>query len=198
MDRDQPLTRELLDGLEARWKARGVPLLERLAPGLTDEEIDATMAPLGLRLPAEAREWWRWHDGVPATAINYTYERHLGPRLQYLPLAEAVERYRRRRAEVAEDPSVDDPTYWWHPLWFPVVRSDSGEDLAVDCGVGEGEPSPVRLVDWWREDFMNPLACSLGAAIAEWVDAFDTDRWRWVAEGEGRWERQVVDGFPLS
>ena len=198
MDRVQAITREQLEELEARWRARAIPLIERLAPGLSDDEIDATIAPLGLQLPREAREWWRWHDGVPAASIQFTWQRHIGPRIQYLPLAEAVEHYKSRRAKAVDDPVNDDPTYWWDPTWFPVVNTDSGEHVAVECEVVEVASSPVRLVDWWREDFMEPVAPSLGAVVAEWLDAFDSGRWRWIADGEGRWEREVVEGFLLS
>jgi hypothetical protein len=31
-------------------------------PRLADEEMDVLTAPLGLRLPCEARVWWGWHE----------------------------------------------------------------------------------------------------------------------------------------
>jgi hypothetical protein len=49
------LTGDLLDQLAAPWRDQHAPITALLRPGLTDEEIDATTAPAGIRLPEEAR-----------------------------------------------------------------------------------------------------------------------------------------------
>ncbi len=58
------LTQALLDQLEERWRTHDAPIARRLAPGLSDEEIDALAEPLELGVPSEARTWWRWHNGA--------------------------------------------------------------------------------------------------------------------------------------
>ena len=69
MTDDPPeLSIELLEELERQWRVQGAPLVAGLAPGLTDTEIDALTEPIGLRLPAEPRLWWRWHDGAAPNA----------------------------------------------------------------------------------------------------------------------------------
>lgn len=197
MNNPSMLTRDLLEGLGARWEARNLPVLNALTRGLTDAEIDAIIAPLGLRLPDEARERWRWRDGV--VDVREPGDRYIGPGVRYLPLSAAVDRYLNQRALAEKVASEeDDPTHWWQPNWFPIVSLDTGGEVAVDCAAPVHDPSPVRVVDWWREDFMEPVAPSLGAVVEEWIDAFDSGRWRWVAEGARRWERKVVEGYFLS
>jgi hypothetical protein len=91
----QAVTNELLDAgllaqLEDCWRACGAPVADALRPGLTDDEMDALTAPLGIRLPAEARRWWGWHDGANAKP---GYEAPLlGPQRPLYPLARAVQK----------------------------------------------------------------------------------------------------------
>ena len=189
-----PLTFELLEELGARWRARGVPLVDRLRAGLEDEQIDEVLEPLGIaRLPDEARLWWRWHDGVPAEAVNAGLERSMGaPGFEYLPLAEAAALYEKQSALAvaaaagAGPPPLDEPGHWWRSSWFPITVSATGTVVAVDCAAGPGAPAPVHAVDWWHEDFRRPAAASLGEVVRTWIEAFDSDRWRWLAE-DSRW-----------
>ena len=58
------LTSATLAELEEAVGRHDPELVARLAPGLTDAEMDDVMRPLGLTLPEEDRVWWRWHDGL--------------------------------------------------------------------------------------------------------------------------------------
>lgn len=88
------LDSELLARLEAAWTAQSAPIVDHLAPGLTDDEMSEIVSPLRLRLPLEARAWWGWHDGVPWRGDGEaTPERGLGPGLEYMPLRDAVKDY---------------------------------------------------------------------------------------------------------
>jgi len=107
--------------------------------------MDAITAPLGLRLPDEARVWWGWSNGAP---------RHPSG-LPYLPLEEAVDLYRSVR-RMADDVAGGAPAgaahasadFWWERAWFPITRSGHGSTVACDCGVARGEPTPIRVIDW--------------------------------------------------
>ena len=70
------LTADLLETLERGWARQSAPVMEHLRPGLSPERIDDLTAPVGLRLPVEARIWWGWHDGVDV---------RLGPRTELGP-----------------------------------------------------------------------------------------------------------------
>jgi hypothetical protein len=113
------LDRYLLGDLEARWRAQSAPIVERLTSGLTSEDIDAITAPLGVRLPAEARQWWQWHNGVPSAYGDRRVLRTIGgPYYEYIPLEEAATEYRQLReiaAAVASAPRHADD--FWHPSW---------------------------------------------------------------------------------
>ena len=90
--------------------------MERLEPGLAGEEMDALTAPLGLRLPTEARLWWGWHDGVAASQVRYEHEREAAPGWPYFPLEESIARCRQWREisrEWAEGAPGAEPPPWW-------------------------------------------------------------------------------------
>jgi len=194
------LTEDLLSRLEGRWRSQDAPLLASLQAGLDDDQIAEAVRPLGLRLPVEARIWWRWHDGVPVEAIRFTTERTVGPRLDYLPLAEAVRTYRTMvelARKAVEAPAglpahMAEATYWWHPTWFPIAPTGAGGVLACDCSVEEGEPTPIHFVDWGKnESFFEPAAASFGEMVGWWIEAFDIGAWNYDPKYERwhyRWE----------
>jgi hypothetical protein len=62
------LDESLLDGLVAALRAQGAPIVDHLNAGIADAELDVLTAPLGIKLPAEARAWWRYANGVPRSA----------------------------------------------------------------------------------------------------------------------------------
>jgi hypothetical protein len=183
---------QLLDALEARWRAHGLPLLDRLRPGLTDDEMDTLTAPLGLRLPLEARRWWGWHDGVSSADVYNAREREVGVGMQFLPLGEAVELYRSLRTVILEDHLAGafepDPEGWWARAWFPVTERSG--PIVCDCSVPEGEVTPIRILDWGAliKQVKIPRARSLGEVVGWWIEAFDVGAWgytkQWVYEPE--------------
>jgi cell wall assembly regulator SMI1 len=183
----------MLDDLEQQWQIQGAPVLEHLRPGLAGPETDAIVAPLGLRLPVEARTWWSWHDGAN-TKGGPAVLRTIGAGFEYLPLAEAAEQYRLCReasvqaAETARQAGpASEPEYWWAPHWFPVTLTGYGGVVACDCSVDSGGPTPIRMV-WWagRESFAEPVAQSFGQMVSWWIDALKTGVWRYE-EGPKQW-----------
>jgi len=68
------LDADILARLEVDLRAKSIPLIETMAPGLTDAQIDEIIGPADLRLPDEARAWWRWHDGPgPSTPVDASW-----------------------------------------------------------------------------------------------------------------------------
>jgi hypothetical protein len=97
------LSFDLLEALKARWRTAGWPGVERLNPGLTDEEIDAATQPLGLRLPTEVRIWWRWHNGISIPPGQPVQPGEIGAGGRwYRPLAAAIEHYTMMRGVAAK------------------------------------------------------------------------------------------------
>jgi len=184
----QLLDEALLEELGARWRDQRAPIAERLQPGLSDGEMDALTAPVGLHLPAEARIWWGWHDGVPADPSGLMVYRQIGGAgLPYLPLADAVTEYRRRRALAAEstreapaDSERARVDFWWDPTWLPVTYSGHGSAVAIGCEVPPGTPSPVRVVDWEdMSDSRSIVTPSLRTVVTWWIEALDSGSFRY-------------------
>lgn len=175
------LTPGLLRELEDCWRDQDLPLVQRLQPGLSHEQIDALTAPLGLRLPTEALLWWTWRDG--AVAEDLAIERELGPGFEFLPLAQAVEQcvfQRKLAAEFGESPA--DAEFWWHTSWFPITHR--GGAVACDCSVAKGAPTPIFSPfshDLDVDGRTHPAALSFGQMVRWWIEAFEEGIWRYDA-----------------
>ena len=178
----------MLAQLEAAWAAQGAPIVDHLAPGLTDGEMSEIMSALGLRLPVEARAWWGWHDGVLWRAGGAaTPERALGPGLEYMPLRDAVEDYlldRKVFSEVEGDPEPFRPA-----AYFPISRGSG--PIRCDCSVPVGAPSPIynaHTHDSHPENMQRPVARSFGEMVSWWIEALADGAWRWDAPSDS-WHR---------
>jgi hypothetical protein len=175
------LNPEMLQAYEERLRTIGVPIND-WTPGLTDEQMRETLAPLGLRLPAEGRTWWGWHDGSPGYGDSKLIA---PPGERFLTLAEAVETYREYRKIVEElvepdIPELANPDDRWSPSWLPIRGPQL--PVVIDCSVGEG-PTPLRRIDLQDvEDSPRPRAQSLGQMVTWWIAALDSGAWRWDAE----------------
>jgi cell wall assembly regulator SMI1 len=185
--------RGLLERLEAHWRRMGAPIVRFLQPELTQDEMDRLTAPLGLRLPAEARVWYAWHDGVrypkpherlggntSVGAISYN------PR----PLATAVEtcesmRLMDQQAAVRE-PEVYKPGDTWQHSWFPICDTVGGDQLVISCDVPDGAVTAVR--PWNTESFGDRTAAdSLTEVVEAWVHLLDEGLMHWDGE---RWRHE--------
>jgi cell wall assembly regulator SMI1 len=191
----------LLGALEDRWRSHRIPLIERLQPGVSAEEIDEVTSRIGVRLPVEARQWWQRHNGVAARDIRYSRERiFAGPGFEYLPLAEAVERYRSLRrlaVEAAHDQVSNGLTEaeWWNPAWFPITVAANGRVIACDCSVSEGLPTPIRSIKWGQdESWQEPRAASFGQVVCWWLEAFDAGAYGYdAANGAWTYRYELLD-----
>jgi cell wall assembly regulator SMI1 len=175
------LDADLLARLEEAWALQGASVVDQLAPGLTDEEMDEVTLPLGLRLPIEARVWWGTHDGVPKRPDgSLGPERAIGPGLQYLPLREAAEAYiedRRIFGALEGDPEPFRPA-----TLLPITRSTG--PILCDCSLPEGAPSPIYYTHTFGSpdtDLKHPVARSFGEMVCWWVDALTDGSWWWDA-----------------
>jgi cell wall assembly regulator SMI1 len=181
------LTEDLLEQLAERWRTLRAPIATSLRPGLADNEIDALVAPLELRLPHEARVWWGWHDGTETGLISHGIGNHIVP----LQLAQAVARYR-ELLQVAAEVTADDETFapgdYWRHEWFPFAAPRRA-DLACDCAVPEGAPTPIRHVEFeLPAQSQEPVAPSLGAVVSLWIEAIDSGAWTFDHNRPPGWE----------
>jgi cell wall assembly regulator SMI1 len=177
VDRPRLLTADLLVRLEQRLIDVGAPIAQLWRPGLNDYQIDALTAEIGLSLPAEARIWWRWHDGVdqlpgPMPSIGGGWDP--------ISLQDAIEDVvrQRKKAALRAQALPDDPTGDWSDSWITLCDSPSPARLACDCAVAPGSPSPVLYIDpEFNYDPYRPKAPSLGELIHAWLEALDDGTW---------------------
>ena len=189
------LTGELLEQLAGRWRAQRAPILEHLQPGLSGDAIDELTATLGLVVPAEARVWWGWHDGV-GFPLPPGHAELVGTGFAYLSLARALERTEQERelaTGVAEQLGIERERVW--PSHLLALSADAhGGVAAISCAHPERADAPVYYSDCEDPDFEGvqaPRTRTLGEFVTWWIEAIDSGaadydatagRWRYVHE----------------
>ena len=181
-----PLTPSLLEEFERCLREQGARVVELWQDGVDDGQIAAAEEAIGERLPDEARMWWRWHDGVPASAVTYARHREFGPLHQFLPLDEAVARTLRiRDSRALRQPGAPVWPHGW------LEWTDVNAPMVIDCVVPEGAPAPVHDADFGSyelEDVYTPVAASMGDMVRAWIDAIASGGWWWDRDLD-RWMR---------
>jgi cell wall assembly regulator SMI1 len=180
------LTERMLDELKARWREQEAPILQALRPGLDPSEMQAATEPLGIRLPAEVRVWWGWHDGAKPSLTSHA----IGLDWLYLTLEDALARCGEERAGAAD--AVEEgvsPPQTWQPGWLPLATRGDGAVMVCDCSVPEAASTPVHRVHWEKfgEGSLVPVAPSLGTVVLWWIGALDRGAWVYDRKRR-RWE----------
>lgn len=194
---NRALLEQKLTRLEAAWVRQGAPIVDFLAPGLSEDELDQWERETGMRLPPELRVWWAWHDGAadqPPAGVPYS--RTIGPGCwEFLSLENATAA-RSWRLGMNWRTYPQDPDDWqgdWADPWLPVVTMDD-QCLFVDCAtVTPGGHVPV--MDWRSDDVFTACAVSVSQLIDFWVFALEEDLSRWSPE-LGNWHQRTED-LPL-
>ncbi|MGH2840073.1 MAG: hypothetical protein ACRDKY_04520 [Solirubrobacteraceae bacterium] len=173
------LNEHLLQRLEARLRAAGSLIVDAWAPGMTDGQIDDLLAPLGIELPEEAREWWRWHDGVLIDDNPRATE--ISPRRTHLPLRYVAEDYQSLGGAMRQlygldgllNPVGDRPTVYFH------------------CDVPRDSPVPIYTQN---DDVSEPCLVlpSIGELVLAWIDLIDRAVWTTNPDGSWAWDHRRV------
>jgi hypothetical protein len=165
------LDNDLLADFEQALRDVGAKITEVWAPGLTDAEIDALTNQFDLRLPEEARRWWRWHNGVMAGTRGTDWS--LTPGHPLFDLATAMEVFGSGREDRAELYAVD---YWIQPVGAKPL-------IFFACGGPHDEPVPV----YTQQDIEDPVLAtpSIGELVAQWTQLIRTDVF--MTDDDGRW-----------
>jgi hypothetical protein len=173
------LTAALLEQLDEKLTKIDAPVARLWRPGLSDAEMDALTAGIGISLSTEARIWWGWHDGVELGAAR-PWERGIGGGWDALPLAAAVQDAIRKR-QFAATATAEDPEFHnadWPDSWIALCGDVSYPRLACECAVPAGAASSVHYFDPsgnmepWR-----PKVGSVGELVYVWLDALDDGTW---------------------
>ena len=176
----------VLRALEAAWLELGAPILDQLAPGLSEATIRHALEPVTSNPCREVIEWFGWRNGL-VPGVRHTA---LGP-FAFEPYSLSLaSRNRTQRLDLARDAAAYanaggdswvSPEYYWSPGWLPIATDLGQADLAVDIDSDE-EACLVRCVDW--EDvygFRDLAASSLAEVIDLWVLILRSDYCRFDA-----------------
>lgn len=167
------LTPKLLDRLFATLDKAGFPGGDLRYPGLSDDEMDELIEPLGLVLTDEARVWWRKHNGADSRA-------EIGPYISLRPLAEAVIEAQRNR-QLNERFHAEAGITTWNDALLPLTYSDISYCCA--CFPQRARVSPVWISDPKNdEDLLAPTLSSMGELIEIWITALEEGIWVYLPE----------------
>lgn len=161
---------ELLARFDAALRALGAPIVDAWAPGLSDEEIDALLLPLGIDLPEEARVWWRWHNGTRQDA-SMIDQQLLGR--WPCDLQTEAETYASEGQIMKEV---------WGVEKLLAVVNDKPAIFFCCAGLRE-EPVPI----YTQNDIETPseVLPSIGELVLAWLELIDQGVW--TIASDGRW-----------
>jgi cell wall assembly regulator SMI1 len=120
------------DGI-LHWLAeRRRPVAESLRVGLSDMELRDFEKALDWRLPQEAKDLFRWRNGVRVPQDGLLDDIYFFPGYYLLSVSEALE-HMGTHVELG----------LWPRQWFPIFGSGGGDFHVLDCGRGDERSSPV-------------------------------------------------------
>lgn len=173
----------LLREFETLMDDAGAPFSSFALPGLTDREIDELLAPTGLTVPTELREWWRWHHGCGESEYGHRIEPGAwGP----LNIPQAVE-----DAGVWERYGASE--LGWRRSWLPFAEAPGGHQRLV--ARLEDSTADEVCVGWWHLDGpapADPVERSLADVVQSWIRAIRSGYATWT---DGKY---VLHGGPRS
>jgi len=176
-----PLTDALLERLAEQWRRHDAPIARRLAPGLTDQEMDALTEPLGLRVPPEARTWWRWHNGARDASILTGGGKAFASLERCVSLAAQIREIAREAVRpygLSAQQSDEQARGIWNWDWLPLSEDGVGTMLVIDAAVENPRalcPVSYRGPDHGTDDAVVVMP-SIGALVQEWTRALETGR----------------------
>ncbi len=167
------LSPEMLDRYLAALRAAGAPLADNLGPGLSDQEIDELLAPLGLAASPELRTLWGWRITSMASAPQPDAF-DLNPDFELWPPEIAVKQTENYRdhTDGGHRPSVAVAGAKWE--WL-LVLCDPNSAAAT-------APIEHFLLD---EPTFATRAPSLGALFAKWTEQLERGDYTHTS---GEWE----------
>lgn len=170
---------QALVGFEARLRDLGVPVVDRLRPGLSREQVERISAEFRVHLSEDAAALWMWHDGDRATYEDDWGVPSLTPFKVFCGLHSALERSARmHRLTWSDTVDTSEP---WGPEWDAhfrtqyVILLDAGNHpLTMDCTNPQAADSPTGI---YASDEGLGATISLTERIRWWHWALDNGHW---------------------
>ncbi len=185
------------------WLAQHTPdYLEKLAPGLSDDEISEVEGEYGVSLPAAARALYRWRNGDPSEDGRFVFTRI------FMTLEAAAKTWKMlSEMNRAEEWAVDgvQPPSTWSESWWPLFRWPNGFHLCIDLtGTYKGRRGQIIAV-WMKDSDRNILAPNLPSWLEGFVWGLEEGQMEKGAAGDIGWighrppvgfVQRVTRGYP--
>ncbi len=189
------VTQALL-GFETRLRDLGVPVVDRLRPGLTREQVDEISAEFGVRLSRDAAAFWMWHDGDRERYEDDWRVPGLTPFTVFSGLRSWLMRsaleHRSTWTDAFEDPEPWGPEYEGHfRTQYVILLDNGGNPLTMDCTDPMAQDSPTEI---YSPGFGLGRTISLTERIGWWHWALDNGFWLLTADKSWDWDLTRAPG----
>jgi hypothetical protein len=171
------LTEDLQVRFDGALAAAGAPIVDAWRPGLSDDEIDTLSNRYNLRLPNEARAWWRWHNGVVEGSLAEITPARIPATLQ-----RTLDTFAELRGVHLDLDGVDGRLKPLSDAPWIFFACDGPADAPVPIWVGDhGVESRLALP-------------SIGELVATWAELIETGVYR--IDQDGEWEDPEWEALP--
>lgn len=190
-----PLT-DILAQLD-RWYAEHAPAIHAtLRPGATDAQLDALEGHIGLKLPQDFRELYKWHDGDDSL-LNGAFSLEFATLSNivaywdvWLPIYDDYVPSDDIEASISQEFIAQQEI---NKAWVPFLHDGAGNFVALDLAPGTrghmgqiitfGPDEPVKYV----------LASSLADFLAEYLQRLQKGQAMVSEDGSGIWNIHLKD-----
>lgn len=170
------------------WLEKNAPdMLADLRPGVSAVGLKKAESALSRKLPADAAESYRIHDGKRGSVGPLFGEWEL------LQLADVVKSWKVLK-KLADKGTFDDSLaigsdvapqikrVWWSPLWIPVASNNSGDYYCIDLDPTRGGKSG-QIISYYHT---GPERELVARDFKSWLTAFakDLEAGKYKVEGE--------------
>lgn len=170
-----------LHEFEQRLRHLGVPVVDRLRPGLTRTQVEEICVEFGVRLSEDAAAWWMWHDGDRLRSGDGWGTPSLTPFRVFCGLRSALEQSAQAHANTWDgdiDPERPDLDWGFHRQWVTLLQGSIPP--IIDCRDPDAPDSPTGV---WAADGGLCTTISLTERIRWWCWALDNGYWVLLPDG---------------
>jgi hypothetical protein len=174
-----------LEAIEGHFRRLRAPVLDYLAPGLTDAEMDALTEAHGFLLPDDVRAWWAWHNGVLQGGRTPVHPGRCRLTIQFGgPMASLGQALadRVKWLEAEQQHGADDMLPLWTPTWLQLTTFQ--DSWAVDMG---DDYAGSRVFAASTHAGYPRLADTLQELLERWLGFLDSGLIVWRPDS-GSWE----------
>lgn len=176
------LSDELLAEFDGALRSVNAAITEVWEPGLSDEQIDVLTQPLGLRLPEEARLWWRWHNGFAPDTRAPRWD--ITPARPLFDLQMTLEDFESSRGAVLQ---LEGATARLSPV-------GDAPWIFFDCEGPDDAPVPIYVGD--HGEAQRLVLPSIGELVAVWIDLIKTGAF--ATDEHGNWRHDTWEQVPAE